>query len=167
MTLTTHAVVGAAIAAAMPNHPVLGIGLAFASHFALDAIPHWDYHLRSMAEDEANPLKNDMKLGRDFVIDLGKIGFDFLLGLVLAYLVGNLAGAPARIALLVVAGGLAGQFPDFLQFVYFKFRRPPITWLQRFHMWVHTTHKLKHKPVIGVLSQLGLIIAVLLLVQYH
>ncbi len=159
MTLTTHAVVGAAIAAAMPNHPVLGIVLAFASHFALDAIPHWDYHLRSMAEDEANPLKNDMKFGWDFVIDLFKIGFDFLLGLVLGYLIGGWW--------LGLAGGLAGQLPDFLQFVYFKFRRPPITWLQRFHVWIHTSHKLKGKPLVGIASQLALIIAVLLLVQYH
>ncbi len=159
MTLTTHAVVGAALASALPGHPVLGLGLAFASHFALDAIPHWDYPLRSISEDPADELNTDMKLGWDFVIDLGKIGSDFLLGLALGYLIGGWPGG--------VAGGLAAQLPDALQFVHFKLRLPPFTWLQRFHLWIHTSHKLSQRPLIGVFSQLALILAVCLLVYYY
>lgn len=41
MTVTAHALVGGAIAAAIPN-PVLGVTLAIASHPILDMIPHWD-----------------------------------------------------------------------------------------------------------------------------
>ena len=43
LTLMTHAIVGAAIVGLVPAHPLLGLSLAFASHFILDALPHWDY----------------------------------------------------------------------------------------------------------------------------
>lgn len=41
MTATNHVVMGALIATAVHN-PVLAIPLAFAAHFALDSIPHFD-----------------------------------------------------------------------------------------------------------------------------
>lgn len=41
MLLTTHTLIGGAIGQAAGNAP-LGFVLAFASHFALDAIPHFD-----------------------------------------------------------------------------------------------------------------------------
>ena len=44
MTATTHALVGGAIAASIPN-PVIGISLAAISHPILDSIPHWDFGL--------------------------------------------------------------------------------------------------------------------------
>jgi hypothetical protein len=39
MILTTHAVVGAALASFVPSHPVTAFAMGFASHFVLDAIP--------------------------------------------------------------------------------------------------------------------------------
>lgn len=41
MTATGHALIGTAIAVTIPN-PVLAIPLAFVSHIAADAFPHWD-----------------------------------------------------------------------------------------------------------------------------
>lgn len=41
MTATAHALVAGAIYRAIPN-PVLSVPLAFASHFIMDAVPHWD-----------------------------------------------------------------------------------------------------------------------------
>jgi hypothetical protein len=43
MILSTHA-----IASLFPSHPTLAVVAGFASHFAFDAIPHWDYPLRSI-----------------------------------------------------------------------------------------------------------------------
>ena len=42
MTATAHALVSAAIVAAVPN-PYISLPLAFASHFIMDVIPHWDF----------------------------------------------------------------------------------------------------------------------------
>lgn len=127
MILTIHGVAGAAIANFFPGQPAVGVVAAFASHFALDAIPHWDYKLRSLTWDALRPLDTDFVLNRDSVLDLAKIALDFALGLILGWLIfGNFWGA------------LAGMLPDFFQFLYFKFRWfPPLRWLQRFHLWVH------------------------------
>jgi hypothetical protein len=46
--LSTHAVVGGAIASLIPGHPVLAFVIGVASHFAIDAIPHVDYPLYSI-----------------------------------------------------------------------------------------------------------------------
>lgn len=42
MTATTHALIGGAIASAVPN-PTLGITLSAISHPIVDLIPHWDF----------------------------------------------------------------------------------------------------------------------------
>lgn len=42
MTATAHALIGASIAASVPN-PALGITLAAISHPIVDIIPHWDF----------------------------------------------------------------------------------------------------------------------------
>lgn len=44
MIITTHAITGAAIASVYTN-PYLSVPLAFASHFLLDGIPHYDPHV--------------------------------------------------------------------------------------------------------------------------
>lgn len=41
MTATAHALVAGAIYRAIPN-PMLSVPLACASHFIMDAVPHWD-----------------------------------------------------------------------------------------------------------------------------
>lgn len=40
MFVTSHLLTGAAIGSVVPN-PLLTIPLAFVSHFAMDALPHW------------------------------------------------------------------------------------------------------------------------------
>jgi len=47
MILSTHAIVGAALASFLPSHPAAAFVAGFASHFALDAIPHVDYLIKS------------------------------------------------------------------------------------------------------------------------
>lgn len=44
MTATAHALIGGAIAAAIPN-PAIGIPLSALSHPIADMIPHWDFGL--------------------------------------------------------------------------------------------------------------------------
>ena len=139
MVLTAHAIVGASIANLMPNHPMLGFATGFASHFLLDSIPHWDYHLLSSKKDPQNPLNDDLILGKNFLIDLMKIGTDFLLGIIISILlfvdISNFSLTSFFTS--AIFWGIAGSLlPDALQFVYFKWRHEPLTTLQRFHNWV-------------------------------
>jgi len=139
MTLTTHALVGAAAASLFPEHPYLAFAAGFASHFAIDALPHWDYgeYLRSFSEKPGEPLSADMRMGKDFHRDLAIITGDALLGFVLTFVAAWILNVSPEIALV---GAGAGLYPDLLQFIYYKIRTTPfepvLTYLQRFHIWV-------------------------------
>lgn len=160
MTLGTHAAVGAVVAGLVPTNPVLGFGLAFASHFVLDMIPHWDYKLGSASRDEANVLNDDIVVGKAFIYDLAKIGTDFALGLFGALII--LASFYNwTVWTWVLVGAIGGALPDVLQFVYFKWRHEPLVSLQRFHQLVHTKVRLDGRPILGASLQVLLAGAVL------
>jgi hypothetical protein len=146
MILSTHAVLGGAIAGLFPSHPVLVAVAAFASHFAIDAIPHWDYHLRTIS---LKPGANNRRLigDRRFFQDLALIGFDAGAGLLIAIWV---FATPATIGVIVL-GALAGMAPDPLRFVHTVFPNRPLAGLERFHKRIHT----KWKPTwpLGISSQ--------------
>lgn len=46
MLETPHVALGLAVAVAIPN-PLISIPLVFASHFALDMVPHWNPHINT------------------------------------------------------------------------------------------------------------------------
>ena len=161
MILTTHAVTGATLATLMPNNPALGFVIGFGSHFILDSIPHWDYELKSSRRNKLKPLQSDLIIGKDFFKDLIKIGLDGVLGLVLATLL--LGGLHHQSILIILCGAIGGMTPDFLQFVYFKWRHQPLISLQKFHSWMHAKSDLKDKPVLGFFCQVAIVALVFFL----
>lgn len=139
MTLTTHALVGAAAASFFPEHPYVAFAAGFISHLAIDALPHWDYsnYLGSMQHDPAQRMHTDMRLNKYFLRDLSIIGADALLGFILTFAVARLLHISYELALV---GAGAGIYPDLLQFVYYKIRttrfEPILQYLQHFHIWI-------------------------------
>lgn len=161
MTLGTHAIVGASVASLVPAHPVLAFILGFASHFVLDAIPHWDYSLRSLEKGKGGRLDVDMVLNKAFVGDLVRISFDALLGLSIALIAFRDAEAFPYVILL---GAFAAMLPDALQFAYFKWKREPLRSLQRFHMFIHAEGRI-HDAARGILLQLVVVIVAITFVS--
>lgn len=139
MTLTAHAITGAALASLVPDQPLVGFAVGFLSHFVLDAIPHWDYKLNSKKEDTNNHMNDDMVINKDFLKDILKIGFDGLLGLLLSLIVFNFYFKFS--VFIVLSGAIGAMMPDALQFVYMKWRHEPLTSLQKFHLWIHADKK--------------------------
>ncbi len=161
MTLTTHAVIGAAMASTMPTHPVIGFTLAFASHFLLDAIPHWDYPLNSYKADNENHLNDDMPINKGFFIDLSKIGVDMLCGILLVLIFFGFKDgtiSATNITWVPFIGLVGGVLPDALQFVYWKWRHQPLIALQKFHLCIHAKSDFNGKPLIGVPFQMVVIL---------
>jgi hypothetical protein len=166
MTLTTHAIIGAAIASSIPSHPVLGFALGFGSHFLLDAIPHWDYSRDSVKENTENPMKSEMTFNKDFVIDLFKMGADFLLGLTVVFFIFVYPNfnIPLILSGAIFWGVVGGLLPDFLQFVYFIWKHEPMVSLQKFHvLWAHAKISLDDRPALGITLQAILIIIVVMI----
>ena len=160
MTLTTHAVIGATIAASMPNYPVLGFILAFASHFILDAIPHWDYALSSQKTNGSNRMNDDMCINKTFFVDLTKIGFDALLGILLVLVFFALLSP--HLVWIPFVGVAGAMLPDALQFIYWKWRHQPLISLQQFHLWIHARTDFNDKPIIGILIQIVTIVIIVI-----
>jgi hypothetical protein len=161
MTLTTHGIVGTAAASLAVGNPLLALALAFASHLVIDIIPHRDYKLLFI-EKKANSLENDMTLGRAFLYDLGRTGFDAVVGLAISLaLFIFVFSVPPLYILLGVIGGL---LPDFLQLVYMKTRFFLLTPLQAFHHWLQRDEFLELAPLwVGLGLQLALVTTILVL----
>jgi hypothetical protein len=172
MTLTTHAIVGAAIASVMPQNPVLGFAVGFSSHFLLDSIPHWDYKLLSSKEDPENHLNDDLVLNKYFIFDLFKIGADALLGTVVVFFLFiypnfNFHSVFYSLLTSTVFWSLVGALlPDALQFCYFKWRHEPLLSLQKFHELIHGYKIPNRRYVLGTSLQIIFIIAIVAIVKF-
>ncbi len=152
MTLLTHAIVGAAVGKVIGKSNIwFGIIFAFLSHFAVDAIRHGHYSLRSKYKDENNPLNNDILINKSFLFDLLKIGADFFLGLIFAQLFFN--GPNLEINWTIALYAFFGTLPDALQFAYFKIRKEPLTTLQRFHLFCHSKKHFNNNPKGAILVE--------------
>lgn len=152
MILSTHAVVGAALASLMPSQPIAAFAAGFASHFVIDAIPHWDYPLRSISV--APRAQNDKRLTPALLRDVTVIGFDALAGLALAIAI---FATPATLV-AILAGAVGAMLPDPLRFVHARYPYEPLASLQRFHRRIHTKRRLGWQ--IGVSSQIAFASAV-------
>jgi hypothetical protein len=153
MTLTSHAIAGAAVASFFPKNPIPAFIFAFLGHFILDSIRHGHYPIKSRTRHPENRLAEDMPWGRDLFFDLIKIQADLILGLILSFLLFQKPGSP--INWILVLGALAGMAPDALQFVYWKIRREPFASLQRFHMWIHAEKSFDSAPVKAIAVEFG------------
>ena len=153
MILSTHAIVGGALASLFPSHPGLVAVAGFASHYAIDAIPHWDYPLRSISVGRGADNRR-LRRSRGLFLDLTAIGFDACAGLALAIW---LFASSATLGVIIL-GACAAMLPDPLQFVQSLYRREPLKSLQRFHQWIHAKQKLSW--LIGASSQAMFAVAV-------
>ena len=153
MILSTHAVVGAAIASLMPSHPALAFVSGFASHFVIDAIPHWDYPLRSLITP--SNTGRAITLNWRFCGGLGLVALDACLGVAVALWL--YASPTATTAVLL--GVLGAILPDPLRLAHKLWPHEPLRTLQRFHGRIHSKRKLGW--TIGVTSQLSFVVLVI------
>jgi hypothetical protein len=155
MTLGTHAIIGAAVASTMPEHPVLGFCAGFISHFIADAIPHYDYPIYS---ESIHPKKRErhMHFNSALFRDFADFSFDAGAGLLVALAAFSFTNA----WLAIILGAIGGILPDPLQFVAKIWPRQPLNSLQRFHQWIHTDHRMRDRGelMLGIVSQLAVIL---------
>jgi hypothetical protein len=151
MILSTHAIVGAAIASFVPAHPAAAFVLGFASHFALDAIPHWDYPIRSASVNPkiGAPVSFDRALLRDALV----IGSDGLVGVLLALFL----FASSLSLWSILLGAVGAMLPDPLHTIDAHFPHEPLRTLQRFHRWIHTDKRMENISFWAVGSQIALV----------
>jgi hypothetical protein len=150
MILSTHAVVGAALATFLPSHPAAAFAVGFASHFVLDAIPHIDYPIKSRS---VNPrIGAPMAFDKALLQDVVTIGSDGLFGM----LVSLLLFSTSANFWAVLMGAVGAMAPDPLQFAFTRWPHEPLRTLQRFHRWAHSKRKV-NSIVLGIGTQVGFV----------
>ena len=123
MTGLNHAVTGALVAAAI-DKPAIALPAALLSHFATDAIPHWNYKV-------PGGLRRRQAI---MIVDL-------ILTLWLLFVLTLVVNASPW---LIVAGGLLAVLPDTMWLRFFVIGKPSITGsrkrlinrLRCFHGWI-------------------------------
>jgi hypothetical protein len=156
MILSTHAIVGGALASFMPAHPAAAFVVGMASHYAIDAIPHGDYPLRSISIWKGRTAITSTPL---LLRDLFMIASDAAIGIAITLW---LYAGPG-VTLAVLSGAIGAILPDPLRLAYRLFPREPLRSLQRFHVWMHTKNQLKSS--LAVISQTGFVLLTIGLVE--
>lgn len=108
MLETPHVLVGVAIATKIPD-PIIALPLAFASHFVLDVIPHWNPHLNTEL------IRYGHVTRKSTVIVAVDVAISLALGLLVAL---NFSQNSSHM-LTIALGGLAGVLPDVIEGPYF------------------------------------------------
>jgi len=133
MFLTPHVAVGVAIGSLIPN-PVLAVPLAFASHFVLDAVPHWD-------DIGLGKLKE--RRGRIPSAPFRRILLDFLLALSFVLFFVYWSMPDWGVAANISACALASILPDvyYTPLAFFGWRWGFVLWMVRLQSRIQRTAK--------------------------
>jgi len=108
MLETPHVFIGAAIATAIPN-PFIAIPLAFASHFIMDMVPHWNPHLNTEMDMFGKTTRRSTAI----------TAIDSTLALVSGSFIAYQALPNFGQAILVLACCFASVLPDVIEGPYF------------------------------------------------
>jgi len=149
MLETPHVFVGAVIASKIPN-PLIAIPLAFASHFILETVPHWNPHLNTETEKFGKPTK------KSTIITI----VDSTVALVSGSLIAWQALPNTNQAILILACCLASVLPDLLEAPYF-FLKVRTAWVKK---WIKFQKSLQNDTSFywGFLTQTATILAAVL-----
>ena len=148
MLETPHVFIGAAIASKIPN-PLIAIPLAFASHFIMEMIPHWNPHLNSETEKFGQPTR------RSTVIT----AIDSTLALTSGSFIAYQALPNVGQAILILACSFAAVLPDVMEGPYF-FLKMRTNLIKK---WISFQKSLQNDTTAfwGLLTQLATIAAVI------
>jgi hypothetical protein len=165
MTTIPHILTGAALASLLPtgstSMKLLGFGLGFASHYILDAMPHWERLYGVHYNDE---LPSSYAKWPKHVTVQGIT--ETLIGCAMFFVI-LVFVVPGPDKALVFLGGLGAVFPDLMDSVPWwseRTKRLPIwRYFTRFHDWAHLDYDLQRRlpSFLGLVSQIAVIIAAL------
>ncbi len=155
MILVSHAIIGGSLGRLFQS-PLLAFFSGVLSHYAMDAIPHWEYDLKSIFRDEKTGKKG-VRIGAEFFMDIFSATLDLVAGIVLTFLIFRNANEGADSYISLVAGIIGGIFPDGLQFLHLFIKDEPLATHQKFHNVVHAKLRLTRRPLVGIPLQVALV----------
>jgi len=167
--LMPHILAGAALATIVPASTPGRVGafvLGVASHYALDAVPHWE---RLFGPHYNDQMPKDYLLWPDHIIIQGAL--DMFVGLLLLRYFSF--AAPSSFALGIFLGGLGAALPDVLDntpwWKHLTKKLPLWKSIESLHRMVHMSYKKQRRlpQIMGLATQLATAsIALVVLFQF-
>ncbi len=105
---TPHVVVGAAIATKIPN-PLISIPLAFASHFILEQVPHWNPHLNTEVKRFGRPTRQSTAI----------VALDVACSILIGFFIASQVLPDMGHAISILLACFASALPDIIEGPYF------------------------------------------------
>ncbi len=163
MVLTSHAIIGAAIANAFPNDPYIGLTLSFASHYIFDLLPHINYghehYLKDKEEDENYKINwKDIRA----LIQILYVILDVFFAIILVIF---MFVRDKQTFVLSVAGAILGVLPDALNFLSYKFSYRFFSEAKKLHNLFHDINnkeEYRHSFTHGVTTQIVAVVFVVI-----
>ena len=153
MTLATHIAIAAAVAGPLAGiHPAIAFFAAVATHYAADAIPHWDYRLFSMSDRTDTRNKKWVFTRTTLKKDILRTTLDGMLGITLILVFAPpISFSGLLTSGLIVVGAI---LPDFLQGIYYTKKADFLKPVKNFHDYVHSKINLSPYPLLGIPFQI-------------
>ena len=164
MMLASHTIIGTAAASLVTGNPMLSFGLALASHYLSDSIPHWEYKIISKSL-HPNFCEKILWHDKKVCLDVLKLGTDFTLGIIISIVIFKFSLGVDWTT--VTVGILGGVLPDIFLFGYSKCRKRPFIISERIHRFFHSKNDWSEKPVRGVAVQLALVLLVIFISIFY
>lgn len=108
MLETPHVALGATIATKIPN-PLISIPLAFASHFLLERVPHWNPHLNTEIKKYGKITKSSKII----------VAVDVLFSLGIGFYAASTVSPDTNHSATILIASLASVLPDVIEGPYF------------------------------------------------
>lgn len=165
MILSSHIIVASAATNYFVNQPVSFLNsaiifiISLISHYLLDAIPHWDYKLLSILDNDSKTEKVFIAKKIFIIKDLAKNFLDGGLGLAIAFFIigGQFYFKKIFMIGIIVLGSL---LPDLLEVFYIIFKKFSPAVFHSFHSHFHTNYRFKNQPAKGIILQIIVVAAI-------
>ncbi len=158
MILATHAIVGVALTRPFTSYAAAA-AMGFVSHYVFDAIPHWHYYVpRIKRVVTATNYKPVSFLKPEFIPELLLIISDLMGG----FFVAGLFFRSSNITHILVAAFFA-ILPDLLVGLCRSMPHPVLIAHDKFHRFMHARHLLDDYPILGIGSQVLIVVGILFL----
>lgn len=152
MILITHAVIGAAVTTKIQTYTLIFL-TGVASHYLSDAIPHWHYRVpRVTVALREQSMKKTLTFSVRFVGEFVKIAIDCAMGFLVSFFF--FPGNMLAVFFAVFGAILPDLLVGFSRFYPSRF----LILHQRFHNRIHTRTRLDDRPLVGIGTQLAVII---------
>ena len=150
MLETPHALLGAVIAVKLGN-PALSIPIAFASHFILERVPHWNPHLTKETTKYGQPTKQSTTI----------VIIDSSLALILGSAIAFSQAPNTAMVIGTLLSSFAAVLPDLIEAPYFFLKVRNNKYIKR---WIKFQKGIQvdAPPFLGLLTQVLTIAAIFL-----